>query len=93
MFYRLSDQIALRSWVRVEGAYYQKNIPTALPLTRREFDTLRLCDGEHDLEPDATLASLAESHPFVLKVNCLFVFCLYRCTYGAGICLRQRLRG
>ena len=60
MFYRLSDQIALRSWMRVEGAYYQKNIPTALPLTRREFDTLKLCDGEHDLEPDETLALLAE---------------------------------
>ncbi|MBQ6173547.1 MAG: radical SAM protein [Clostridia bacterium] len=60
MFYRLSDQIALRSWMRVEGAYYQKGIPTAQPLTRREFDTLKLCDGEHDLEPGGTLASLAE---------------------------------
>ena len=60
MFYRLSEQIALRSWIRVEGAYYQKNVPTALPLTRREFDTLKLCDGEHDLAPDETLASLAE---------------------------------
>ena len=60
MFYRLSDQIALRSWMRVEGAYYKKGIPTAQPLTRREFDTLKLCDGEHDLEPGGTLASLAE---------------------------------
>ena len=60
MFYRLSDQIALRSWIRVEGAYYRKNIPIAQSLTRREFDTLLLCDGEHDLEPDLTLASLTE---------------------------------
>jgi len=60
MYYRLSDQIALRSWIRLEGAYYRKNIPAPQALTRREFSTLLLCDGEHDLEADETLSSLTE---------------------------------
>ena len=58
MYYRISDQVALRSWPKVPCAYYVRYVPYAQPIGRREFDAMLLCDGEHDLEFDETIALL-----------------------------------
>ena len=60
MYYRISDHVALRSWVKLEGACCVRGLPAPCPLTRREFDTLLLCDGQHDLSSDETLATLTK---------------------------------
>lgn len=52
MYYRLSDNIALRSWKFVPRAYYVKDDPYAKGLSKEEFDILLLCDGEHNITPD-----------------------------------------
>lgn len=50
MFFRLTDTVALRSWIGTPHAYYVKNEPYARGLTGEEFDYLRLCDSTHDLQ-------------------------------------------
>lgn len=59
MYFRISEQVGLRSWQKVTGAYYMQNEPYAKPLTKAEFEMMLRCDGEHDIEPDQTAASLA----------------------------------
>ena len=59
MYFTLPSYIGLRSWQKVPCAYYMKRFPYAKPLSRREFETMLLCDGEHDIEFDDTVASLA----------------------------------
>ena len=58
MYFTLPDTVALRSWQKVPRAYYCKNHPYAMPLSEREFAIMRLCDGEHDIEWDETVAAL-----------------------------------
>lgn len=58
MYFRLCDNIALRSWNFVPRAYYVKNDPYAKGLEQEEFDLLLLCDGEHDIEDGETLRDL-----------------------------------
>lgn len=59
MYYKLPEYIALRSWQLVPCAYLVRYSPYAQPLTKREFETMLLCDGEHDIEFDETVAELA----------------------------------
>ena len=59
MYFTIPEHIALRSWQRVPHAYYCKNHPYALPLSKHEFETMLMCDGEHDIEFDETVISLA----------------------------------
>ena len=66
MYYRLTDNIALRSWQFVPRAYYVKNDPFAKGLSKEVFDMLRLCDGEHDITPNAMTNSL-EKQRFIVR--------------------------
>lgn len=59
MYFTLPENIAIRSWQKVPRAYYVKNYPYAQPLSQREFEIMLLCDGEHEIEFDETVASLA----------------------------------
>ncbi len=58
MYYRLSDNIALRSWQFVPRAYYIKNDPYAKGLSEEDFELLLRCDGMHDIGPAAELDTL-----------------------------------
>lgn len=58
MYYRISDNIALRSWQFVPRAYYVRNEPYAKGLTHEEFELMRLCDGGHDITPSELTESL-----------------------------------
>ena len=60
MYYRLKDDIALRSWKFVPRAYYVKYTPYANGLSREEFDIMIKCDGEQDLEPSEEINKLIE---------------------------------
>ncbi len=59
MTFTLPENIALRSWQKVPRAYYLKSHPYALPLSEKEFEVMRRCDGEQDIEFDETVAALA----------------------------------
>ena len=52
MYFRLSEEIALRSWADLGFAYYLKGSNKAIPLTERQAAVLLACDGEHDMEID-----------------------------------------
>lgn len=61
MFYRINENIAVRSWKRSPYAYYERYVPTAGRLTKEAYELLSLCDGEHDLpEDDPLLQNLLE---------------------------------
>ena len=61
MYYRLSDSVALRSWKYVNYACYFKNESYARKLSKDEFETAMLCDGEHDLEETETIRLLLKN--------------------------------
>lgn len=50
MYFRLKDNISLRSWERVRGAVYHKEMPYATGVTAGELQILIMSDGEHDIE-------------------------------------------
>ena len=58
MYFRIPEYIGLRSWSKVPYAYYIKNLPYAQPLTKKEFEIMQLCDAEHDIAFDDTIAEL-----------------------------------
>ena len=58
MYYRIKENIALRSWMFVPGAYYVKNELPAISLSPEEMDIMLMCDGEHDIEDSALLQDL-----------------------------------
>jgi radical SAM protein with 4Fe4S-binding SPASM domain len=58
MYYKLSGEIALRKWKYVDRAVYKRGVEHALPISQKEFDTLLLCDGKHDLENNDTIEGL-----------------------------------
>ena len=58
MYCRLKEDIALRKWKYVERAVYRKGMDHAFPISKKEFDLLLLCDGNHDIEPEPYLSSL-----------------------------------
>lgn len=59
MFFKLADNIALRSWNDVKYAYYIKGEEFAQPLTQKQAEVLLLCDGEHYIEIDDTVMQLS----------------------------------
>ena len=58
MFFRLSDDIALRKWKYVDRAVYRKGTDCALGVSKEEFELLLLCDGQHDILLDPHLLRL-----------------------------------
>lgn len=65
MYYRLSDSVALRSWKYVDYACYLKNESFARRLSKTEFETAMLCDGEHDLKETETVKLLLKDRMIV----------------------------
>ncbi|MBQ9545286.1 MAG: radical SAM protein [Clostridia bacterium] len=61
MYYRLSDDYALRAWKYSPHGLYHRYIAMPLRIDEKTFDLLMLCDGEHDLTEDETLRSLCAS--------------------------------
>ena len=60
MYYKLTKDTALRKWKYVDRAIYRKGVEHALPASQKEFDTLLLCDGKHDLESNDTIKRLID---------------------------------
>lgn len=60
MFYKISDNIALRKWRYVDRAIYYKKEDHALSISKEDFNLLLLCDGHHDLKPNEHLNHLVE---------------------------------
>ena len=60
MYYRLTDDYALRAWKFVSHAIYHRYSPAPLRVDEETFELLRSCDGEHDLEESEKLSSLCE---------------------------------
>ncbi|MCR5817246.1 MAG: hypothetical protein K6F91_10205 [Ruminococcus sp.] len=58
MYFRVKDNIALRSWKFVPRAYYIKNDPYAKALSEEEFELLDRCDGEQDIEESELVSRL-----------------------------------
>lgn len=65
MYFRLSDDIALRGWEFIPRAFYRKNTPFATGLPELAFEFLILCDGEHDL-PDSELSRWLTAQGLIL---------------------------
>ena len=60
MYFRIKDNIALRSWKLVPFAYYRKGNTYAEKLTSEEFFAAMLCDGKHDLARNGLLDILVK---------------------------------
>ncbi len=60
MFYTLSNDIALRRWRYVDRAIYFKYSDVASGVDKEQFETLLLCDGNHDLEKTPVIEHLLE---------------------------------
>jgi radical SAM protein with 4Fe4S-binding SPASM domain len=60
MKYILSGNIALRSWRLVPYAYYVKGDRNAKGLKQEEYELLRCCDGEQELELSPLLEELEQ---------------------------------
>ena len=60
MYYRLTDNFALRSWRFVPRAVIHRKLPRPLQVDEETFDLLKLCDGEHDLPENERIRKLCE---------------------------------
>lgn len=60
MYYKLKDDIALRSWQFVPRAYYVRNDPYAKNLTEEEFNVLIKCNGRCDITPDSIVSNFEQ---------------------------------
>lgn len=63
MFYRLSPEFALRGWEKLPWTLLEHPHNQVQALSRAEFDTLLLCDGETDLDhvlPSALTGTLSQ---------------------------------
>ena len=58
MYYRITDDAALRSWSDIGFAFYRRGIRRAMPLPKRQAAAMLLADGEHDMETDDTVMLL-----------------------------------
>ncbi|MBQ9043706.1 MAG: radical SAM protein [Eggerthellaceae bacterium] len=54
MYYRLTDEVALRSWPELGISLVRHGARGVSPLPEKQAATMLLCDGEHDIETDAT---------------------------------------
>lgn len=59
-YYRISDDVALRSWPLIDHAYYTRDARDARGLTGEEFDLLMRCDGACELPSSELLGSLLQ---------------------------------
>ena len=60
MYYRICDDTALRKWKFVPRAYYKLDLTEAEGLGEKQFETMLLCDGEHELEESPVLKGLID---------------------------------
>ena len=60
MYYRIKDNIALRSWKLVPFAFYRKGYRYAEKLTSEEFFAAMLCDGNRDFAHSGLLCALVK---------------------------------
>ena len=58
MYYRICDDVALRSWSDLGYALYRRGARKPFPLGANLAAVMLRCDGEHDLETDATVLHL-----------------------------------
>lgn len=58
MYYKLSDDIALRKWTDYGYSYYERGARYAIPLRPKEAEIMLMCNGEHDIETDDTVMQL-----------------------------------
>ena len=56
----LNPNIALRAWWFVPHAYYRRDVFGAKGLSAKDFDILKQCDGEAEIESSPLLESLVE---------------------------------
>ena len=71
MYYKLSQNIALRSWKLVPYAYYIYGNRNAIGLKKEEWDLLYSCDGVTDMVPSSQLYSRSHSsffNPIALRL-------------------------
>ena len=61
MFYRMTDDYALRSWKFVDRVLLRRFEAAPTKVDAATFDVLLACDGEHDLPESDTLARLREA--------------------------------
>jgi len=61
MYYKLSDDFALRAWKFVPHGLYNRYLPGPVRIGADTFDLLLKCDGEHDLEESEELDRLAKT--------------------------------
>ena len=54
MYYRITDNFALRYWPSLGYAAYRHGGRGAVALTKRQAAVMLACDGEHDIDTDAT---------------------------------------
>ena len=60
MYYRLTENYALRAWKFVNHAMYNRYASSALRLDEDTFELLKRCDGDHDLPESEVLKNLSE---------------------------------
>ena len=58
MYYRITDNVALRRWSDLGFAVYWRGVRSAFPLSAKQAAVMLLCDGEHDIETDDTVMLL-----------------------------------
>ena len=58
MYYRITDNVALRRWSDLGFAVYWRGVRSAFPLSAKQAAVMLLCDGEHDIETDDTVLLL-----------------------------------
>jgi len=58
VYYRITDEFALRSWPDVGFAICQHGTHGLVHLSNKLAATMLLCDGEHDIDTDATVMLL-----------------------------------
>ena len=58
MYYRIRDNVALRSWTDIGYAIYWRGLRKPLRLSKAQTNILLRSDAEHDIETDATVMLL-----------------------------------
>ncbi len=58
MYYRLTENVALRKWKYVDRALYFRGVENAQPVSKEDFALLLECDGNHDIEDSPAIAHL-----------------------------------
>ena len=59
MYYRITDDVALRRWADTGFAIYRRGTRKPFPIPGKQAELMLRCDGEHDLETDSMVMLLA----------------------------------